>query len=773
MEQKTLSTARTKNSKKTLRTQDPFLAREKEKYPNPLPSREFILELLTKEGVPVAPHFLIDALSISEEEAPLFLRRLRAMERDGELLFNRKGALCVAEKLDLIRATIIGHPEGYGFAKPDDGSADLSLDAWEMRKVLPKDRVMIRESGIDRRGRREGKVVEVVDHGITRVVGRFNNLRGIFTLQPHDRKIKHEFLIPPEEAGNANDGDVVVLEITSYPSRNAQPIGRVVEILGQVGDPGMEIEIALRAHDLPFEFSAETEALAKATPQKVRKKDWQLPGKLERIDLRKMALVTIDGETARDFDDAVFAEPKGKGWRVVVAIADVSHYVTPDDALDTTARERGTSVYFPRRVIPMLPEELSNGICSLNPDVERCCMVCDMEVSRKGDVKKYEFYPAVMLSKARFTYTDVWALLSGEKKPEDHSGGHLLPNLRHLYDVFKAFQATRKTRGAIDFDTQETQILFDDHGKIANIVPVVRNDAHKLIEECMLAANVCAADFIIQNKQPCLFRVHQGPTPEKLLALHQFLNEAGLALTGGNTPTALDYAALVQRLHGRPDAPVLQTVLLRSMQQAVYTPNNQGHFGLAYEAYTHFTSPIRRYPDLMVHRTIKSILAGKKAKKENWEQLGNQCSSTERRADDASREVTNWLKTHYMRDKIGQEFIGTVSAVTGFGLFVLLNDLYVEGLVHISELAEDYFRYDKARHRLVGEKNGLIYKLGDSLHVKVMRADLELARVDFALAAIPTKKPARRSSAAKPKIEVKTSKPAPARPPRQSRRTRK
>lgn len=770
MEQKTLSTARSKNSKKTLRSQDPFLVREKEKYDHPLPSREFILELLTQEGVPLAPDFLIEALSITEDEAPLFIRRLRAMERDGELLFNRKGAICVADKLDLIRATVIGHPEGFGFAKPDDGSPDFFLDAWEMRKVLPKDRVMIRESGTDRRGRREGKVVEVVDHGLSRVVGRFNNQRGILSLQPHDRKIKHEFLIPPEESNSASDGDVVVIEITSYPSRHAQPLGRVVEILGQAGDPGMEIEIALRSHDLPFEFSEEAEALAKATPQKVRKKDWVIPGKLERVDLRKMALVTIDGETARDFDDAVYAETKGKGWRVVVAIADVSHYVTSNDALDETARERGTSVYFPRRVIPMLPEQLSNGICSLNPNVERCCMVCDMEITRTGEVKKYKFYPAVMLSKARFTYTDVWALLSGSTAPEEHANGHLLPELKVLYSVFKAFQATRKTRGAIDFDTQETQIIFDDKGKIANIVPIVRNDAHKLIEECMLAANVCAADFIIQNKQQCLFRVHQGPTPEKLLALHQFLNEAGLALTGGNTPTALDYADLVHRLKGRPDAPVLQTVLLRSMQQAVYTPNNQGHFGLAYDAYTHFTSPIRRYPDLMVHRTIKTILANKKALKENWEQLGNQCSSNERRADDASREVTNWLKTHYMRDKIGQEFTGTVSAVTSFGLFVLLDDLYVEGLVHISELAEDYFHYDKARHRLVGEKNGLIFKLGDSLKVKVMRADLELARVDFALVAAKPKKPARRSPAPKTVAEKK---PGANRPPRKPRRSRK
>ncbi|MGL6044878.1 MAG: ribonuclease R, partial [Vogesella sp.] len=479
---------------------------------------------------------------------------------------------------------------------------------------------------------------------------------------------------------------------------------------------------ALRKHDLPHIFSDEAVAQAVATSQKVGKKDIK-----DRVDLRDLPLVTIDGETARDFDDAVYAEKSGKGFRLIVAIADVSHYVRPGDALDVDARTRSTSVYFPRRVIPMLPEELSNGICSLNPDVDRLCMVCDMQISARGKVKKYQFYPAVMRSQTRFTYTQVWQLLSeGGEHPRK-------PQLETLYALFQQLLAQRKKRGAVDFDTVETQMLFNEQGKIDKIVPVVRNDAHRLIEECMLAANVCSAEFILKHEHKCLFRVHEGPTPEKLENLRRFLNVSGLTLGGGDKPTTKDYAELADRVRERPDASMIQTMLLRSMQQAVYQPENLGHFGLSYEAYTHFTSPIRRYPDLLVHRTIKAILAGKKYKPGKWEAIGEHCSMAERRADDASRDVQSWLKTYFMRDKVGEVFTGKISAVAGFGIFVLLDGLYVEGMIHISELGKDYFHFHKDLQAIIGEKSGLRYQLGDAVTIKVMRADLETAQVDFAL----------------------------------------
>ncbi|GGY05510.1 ribonuclease R [Paludibacterium paludis] len=714
--------AKQNKAKKTpLRQQDPYLEREKLKYSNPLPSREFILSILAEQGVPLFAGELAQMLSIEAGEDTFFERRLRAMEREGQIIINRKGAVCVAGKLDLIKCTVQGHRDGYGFAVPaEEGRDDLFLPEREMRKVMHGDTVMVRHVGADKRGRAEGAVVEVLDRAVTQVVGRIYHERGVWLVVPEDRRISHDILIEQGGEGGAGHGQVVVAGIVTPPDSHRQAIGRVIEVLGNYADPGMEIEIALRKHELPYLFSAEAEAQAAATPRKVRKKD--IKG---RVDLREMPLVTIDGETARDFDDAVFAEPKGKGFRLVVAIADVSFYVTPDDALDREARERGTSVYFPRRVIPMLPEALSNGICSLNPDVERLCMVCDMTISAKGAVKSYEFYPAVMKSKARLTYEQVWGWLQ-------HGSDHpVMPHLTVLHSLFRVLLAAREKRGAIEFESSETRMIFNKDGKIDRIVPVVRNDAHRLIEECMLAANVCAADFILKNKAKCLFRVHEGPTEEKLEHLRAYLRLVGLTLGGEDRPTTKDYAHLAEKIEGRPDAHVLQTMLLRSMQQAVYTPENNGHFGLAYEAYTHFTSPIRRYPDLLLHRAIKGVLDGQAYKPGKWAKLGEHCSMTERRADDASRDVESWLKTFYMRDKVGEVFTGRISAVTSFGVFVLLDEVYVEGLVHISELGRDYFHYRKDIQAIVGEKSGLRYQLGDGLTVRVVRADLEASKIDF------------------------------------------
>jgi ribonuclease R len=718
-----------KPSKKTsLRSRDPHLDRETDKYESALPSREFILDILTQHGVPLDVAELNVMLDITPEEQDLFDRRLRAMERDGQIMRNRKGALCLADKLDLIKGRVEGHADGFGFLVPDDGSPDMFLGPKQMQGVLHGDRVMVKQTGIDRRGRPEASIVEVLERVNKRVVGRLYSERGVLFVVAENKRISQDILIEPDGGMNAKAGQVVIAEIMQQPSKHAEPIARIVEVLGNYADPGMEIEIALRKHDLPHEFPHEVETASKKFSALVGKAD--IKG---RIDIRKLPLVTIDGETARDFDDAVYCEPKGKDFRLVVAIADVSHYVQPNDALDREAYNRGNSVYFPRRVIPMLPEVLSNGLCSLNPEVDRLCMVCDMTVTQNGDIKEYEFYPSVMYSQARLTYTKAWAMLENPQGEDGKTYAHVLPHVQNLYKLFKVLLKARAKRGAIDFETTETQMIFDDKGKIEKIIPVIRNEAHKLIEECMLAANVCASDFLAKNKQHTLYRIHEGPTEIKLEALREFLKEFGLQLDGGDSPHAKDYAKLLAQIKPRPDARLLQTVMLRSLQQAVYSPDNVGHFGLAYEAYAHFTSPIRRYPDLLVHRAIKAVLTGEKYNPGKWAELGVHCSQTERRADDATRDVEAWLKCYYMQDKVGEEMDGTVSSVTSFGIFVALDDVYVEGLVHVSELGSDYFHFDAAKHRMLGERTGKQYRIGDRVRIKIARVDLETTKMDFVL----------------------------------------
>jgi ribonuclease R len=711
-----------------IRKNDPHFERESKTYDQPLPSREYVLQMLEEQGCPVSFERLCQLLDIHPHEVEMFQRRLAAMEREAQLMRNRKGAYIVPERASLIAGRVEGHPDGYGFLVPDDGGDDLFLDNKQMSKVLHRDRALARVTGVDRKGRREGAIVEVLERANSRVVGRVLIEHGIMVVVPENRRINQDILVTPDRKARVTAGQVVVVEIIEQPTRHAQPIGRIVEVLGNYADPGMEIEIALRKHDLPFEFSAKALEETRALPARVKKSD-----RAGRVDLCDLPLVTIDGETARDFDDAVFAEKKGRGWRLVVAIADVSHYVQPGSALDRDARDRGNSVYFPRRVIPMLPEKLSNGLCSLNPEVERLAMVCDMDISNSGEIKAYKFYPAVFRSQARLTYTQVWNWLSGAAQPDNDTHRSLLPHLQALYALFGILLKARGKRGAIDFETIETMMLFNDQGKIENIVPVVRNDAHRLIEECMLAANVCASAFLERHQQPCLYRVHEGPTPEKLEGLRNFLKEFGLSLAGGEEPTAKDYAALLERIKPRPDAQLLQTVMLRSLRQAQYSPDNVGHFGLAYEHYTHFTSPIRRYPDLLVHRAIKAVLDGSRYTPGAWDEIGLHCSMTERRADEATRDVNNWLKCYYMRDRIGEEFAGTIAAVVPFGVFVALDTVYVEGLVHVSELGEDYFQYDNVKHQMLGERSGKRYRLGDRLRVKLVRADLESGRIDFVL----------------------------------------
>lgn len=712
-----------------LREKDPFLSREKQRYEHPLPSREWIVELLERKGVPSKIEVLARELSITEEEYEFFERRLKAMARDGQVLINRRGAVCAADKLDLVKCRVEAHKDGFGFAVPltpaKDG--DFVLYERQMRGIMHGDIVTVRPAGIDRRGRREAVVLDIVERAQSKVVGRFYMDRGVAVLEAEDKRLNQSIVLEPDSVAHfkPESGQVIVGEIEAYPEQNRPAVAKIIEVLGDYADSGMEIEIAVRKHHLPHQFSEACAKAAKKIPGHVRKSD--LKG---RVDLRDLPLVTIDGETARDFDDAVFAEKIGRNYRLVVAIADVSHYVRPDDAIDMDAQERSTSVYFPRRVIPMLPENLSNGICSLNPDVERLCMVCDMTVTYAGNVKEYQFYPAVMRSHARLTYNQVWKWLS------DGIGHPFKTQIDTLYKLFKILQKKRLARGAVEFESIETQMLFDGNGKIEKIVPVVRNDAHKLIEECMLAANVCAADFLLKNKHTALFRNHLGPTPEKLAALREQLGLLELQLGGGDNPSPKDYAALAGQFKGRPDAELLQIMMLRSMQQAVYEPHCEGHFGLAYEAYAHFTSPIRRYPDLTVHRAIKAILNGQNYEPgKSWQALGVHTSFCERRADDAARDVENWLKTYYMRDKVGEIFEGKISGVANFGIFVTLDDIYIDGLVHISDLGEDYFNFRPEIMAIEGERSGIRFNMGDRVAVRVARADLDDGKIDFVLIA--------------------------------------
>ena len=729
-----------------IRRNDPHFQREAAKYEQPLPSREYILSTVADQGKPVSVEQLCALLDIRPNEYEMFQRRLAAMEREAQLMRNRKGALIVPERASLIAGRVEGHSDGYGFLVPDDGSDDLFLDAKQMTRVLHRDRALARVIGLDRKGRREGAIVEVLERANTRVVGRVLIEHGIAVVVPENKRISQDILVTPDKKFRAKAGQVVVVEIIEQPDRHTQPIGKIVEVVGNYADPGMEIEIALRKHDLPFEFSSRVQEETESLPDKVKKSEWA-----GRRDLRDLPLVTIDGETARDFDDAVFAEKAGRGWRLVVAIADVSHYVRPGMALDKEAMARGNSVYFPRRVIPMLPEKLSNGLCSLNPEVDRLAMVCDMVISARGDIKSFEFYPAVFCSHARLTYNQVWGWISGELAPQTDGHRALQPQVMALYGLFQVLLKARHKRGAIDFETIETMMVFNAQGKIETIVPSSRNDAHRVIEECMLAANVCASAFLKKHKQPCLYRIHEGPTPEKLEVLRSFLREFGLGLPGGDNPTAKDYAEVLEKVKLRPDAALLQTVMLRSLRQATYSPDNVGHFGLSYEHYTHFTSPIRRYPDLLVHRSIKAVLDGTRYSPGKWDEIGMHCSMTERRADEATRDVDNWLKCYYMRDRIGEEFDGTIASVVPFGIFVALDSVYVEGLVHVSELGEDYFQYDSLKHQMLGERSGQRFRLGDRVRVRLVRADLESGRIDFVLAP-----PQRVTDVAAPDVPVRT-----------------
>lgn len=723
------TTKKTSVKSKSKKHQDPFFERESQKYETPIPSREFILATLEQAGKPQNFLEIAEILTLSSEnDLEALNRRLHAMVRDGQLAVNRRGSFGLLDKMRLVAGRIQAHKDGFGFLVPDDGSKDLFLSPFEMRQVFHGDRALVREGMADRKGRHEGKIVEILERNTPQVVGRYAMEAGVPFVIPSAREIAQDILIH-QGALSPKVGDMVVVKITHPPTPNKYAMGEVIEILGEHMAPGLEIEVALRSHQLPFQFDALVEQEVSAWTETVPKEAYE-----GRKDLRALHFVTIDGEDARDFDDAVYAEKTKGGFRLYVAIADVAYYVKPGTALDKSAYERGNSVYFPSRVIPMLPEILSNGLCSLKSEVDRLVMVCQMDISNAGIIKHYEIYDAVICSKARLTYTRVAALLDGEPHdiPDD-----LCDDIRTLDMLYERLIAQRQKRGAIDFETVETQILFDDNKKISSIQPRVRNKAHKLIEECMLAANQTVATFLIEHDMPSLFRVHEKPLPEKLNELRQFLGPFGLVLGGGDDPDPKHYAKLIESIRDRDDKHLLQTVTLRSMKQAVYMPDNMGHFGLAFESYTHFTSPIRRYPDLLVHRALKAVLAGKVKKSDIDEKallaMGQHCSMTERRADDATRDVTHWLKCEYMLDHVGETFEGMITSVTGFGIFVELTDIYVEGLVHVSSLDNDYYNYDAIHHRLMGERTGVIFRIGDKVTVKIASVHLDDRKIDLSL----------------------------------------
>lgn len=711
---------------------DPYLEREQKKYGKPVPSREYILEQLTAQARPLGRREIAELFELSEDdELEGLRRRLRAMERDGQLVRNRRNGYVIVDNEDLVRGRVRFGPEGWGMVKPDIPGPSVMLAPREMHNLLHGDRVVVRIVNLDKDGQPEGQLVEVLERGNRTIAGRYYEESGVGFLVPDNKRLHQDVIIPPDERRDAAHGQLAVAELLSQPSSRRQPIGRITEVIGEHIPAGNEIEVAARVHGIPTEWSEgvveAAEAFGEAVPEDAKK---------DRVDLRKTPLVTIDGPDARDFDDAVYCEPTKQGWKLLVAIADVAHYVQPGSVLDREAAERGNSVYFPRGVVPMLPEALSNGLCSLNPKVDRLCLVCEMRIDKDGQLKRSQFYEAVMRSHARLTYDDVKRLHDDRDAATRKRFRGVIKHIENLFSVYRVLRKERTRRGAIEFETTETEIEFNDEGTIADVHPVERHDAHKLIEECMVKANVAAARFLERNKVPGLYRVHEPPTPDRLDNLRQFLAQAGLRLDGGDEPSPKDFSRLMERARSRPDGHLIETVMLKSMMAAEYRPSNAGHFGLALDAYAHYTSPIRRYPDLVVHRAIKHILAGGKAEEFIYRHdelltKGEHCSMTDRRADDATRDATMTLKCRFIEGRLGEEFNGVVSGVTSFGLFIQLDGVHVDGLIHITNLENDYFHFDPIGHRLTGERTGKEYRLADRIRVKVTRVDIDERKIDF------------------------------------------
>lgn len=718
---------------------DPHFDREKAKYEKPVASREYIIELLEKYQTPLTFLEICHLVhAYDENDRVAIQRRLRAMEREGQVIFNRHKKYEKGEPSELVKGKVIGHRDGYGFLQLEEGGKDLYISAPQMKSLIHGDIVHAQPGRKDARGRKEAKIVDIVQPRTEPVIGRFYWESGVGVVIPDDSRINHEIIIPPEHIRGARQGHVVVVELGPRPRKKVNPVGKIIEVLGEHMAPGMEIEMAIRNFDIPSVWPKEIKQELSNWSEEVPEHAYA-----GRVDLRKLPLVTIDGEDARDFDDAVHCAPhEDGGWRLWVAIADVSYYVRLGSTLDEEAQNRGNSVYFPEQVVPMLPEKLSNGLCSLNPNVDRLCMVCEMHIGKAGGLKSHKFYEAVMNSHARFTYTKVWGILQGEPELCQRYSANV-EHLAELYSLYKVLKKARQRRGAIEFETQESKFIFNAERKIDHIVSVERNDAHKLIEECMILANVCAATSILKDKAQALFRVHDKPNGDRINSFLSYLSEVGIEHQIKDEATPKDFSAVVKKIEGRPDQELIQTMLLRSMQQAVYANENIGHFGLALNAYAHFTSPIRRYPDLIVHRALKAI-NDKAAKRESLTGgnaytegevglLGEACSITERRADDATRDVADWLKCEFMRDHVGDSFEGVIAAVTNFGFFVRLPEFHIDGLVHVTSLGNDYYNYNEVKQCLVGESLGQVFRLGDQVTVKVAAVNLDERKIDFML----------------------------------------
>lgn len=717
---------------------DPYLEREQQQYDQPVVSREYILSCLEQIKAPTSLDELASAFGYHDDETrELLRRRLTAMERDAQLLRDRKNRYALIEQLNLKRGTIIAHRDGYGFVTFGDDQDDWYVSPRQMRKVFHRDRVLVRPDGTGFKGRTEAFIVRVLSDLDIQLVGRFHREANTNFVVPEDSRFPDYIHIDMDKSLKPREGQVVVVDVTARPTERFMPTGIVTEILGDHLDPGLEIEIAIRNHQIPHEWPEEVLTEAGAMSETVRPED--ISG---RIDLRDMPLVTIDGVDAKDFDDAVYCESRDKGgWVLWVAIADVSHYVQDGSALEAEAYHRGNSVYFPGRVVPMLPVVLSNGLCSLNPDVDRLCMVAEMDISHEGELLSSRFYPAVMRSKARLIYDDVGKLFDGDAAIRKEFGDLVEPLLR-LHDLYKTLAKRRHHRGAISFESGESYIEFDENKKIREIKPVIRNDAHKMIEECMIMANVAAASFFTTHEMPGMYRIHEGPAMSALESLRDFLATLGLWIGGDDKPRPKDYQSLVEQVLGHPNGEQIQMMLLRSLSQARYSPDNVGHFGLALPLYAHFTSPIRRYPDLLVHRLIKSRLASTEPELEGTDtgvpyqnkqlaEAGEQCSMTERRADDATREVVAWLKCEFMLEHVGERYEGRVSSIAAFGVFVRLIEADVEGLVHVTDLPGDYYHFDPVTLTMTGERTGEVYQIGDRMVIEVKQVSLDSRKIDF------------------------------------------
>lgn len=714
--------------------QNPKKSRKPQKgkpYKHPIPGPNDLIDFLTETGKPLKADAILKAFDLKGQRMrSLLVEKLNTMVRAGQIIENRRGEYCLTAKLDLVTGTVSGHRDGFGFVVRDDGeSEDVYLSAREMRPLFDGDRVAIRVKGMDRRGRAEGQLVDVLERGTQQVAGQFIRERGIGLVIPDNSKISHRILIPKDESGGAKHGQMVVVEILDFPTYVEQATGRVVNIIGTPGEKGIATDIAIHSHAIPYKWPDTVREQVQDFGAEVP--DASMDG---RTELRNVDLITIDGADARDFDDAVFCMKAESGWRLLVAIADVANYVSIGSALDKEAIVRGTSVYFPDRVVPMLPEVLSNGLCSLNPKVDRLCMVCDMEVSSSGKVTKATFFEGVMKSKARLTYSQVGDFLSGASKTSVPS--ELQASVRDLHDLYKAFAKQRRRRGAIEIDLPQTKFKLNDDGEIDRIEVVPRNDAHRLIEECMIAANVEAAKFLKKHRIPGLYRVHPKPDTDRFNDLRLYLISLGLKVPHPDHVEPRHFTQLIEQVKDRPDSAAITMAMLRSLTHAEYSPTNVGHFGLALESYAHFTSPIRRYPDLLVHRAIRHIIRGGKPGKYDYapkemERLGAITSAHEKRAEEATRDVEAWLKCQYMEQHLGDEFDGVITGVTNFGVFVQITELMTDGLVHVTSLANDYYKYDAGSQKLVGERSGHTYSLGEEMRIRVERVDMETRKIDF------------------------------------------